>query len=409
MKHAIHICMLATAIAVTATACHTTKLTAGNELSGYARQLLDSTMSYYRKPGTLLLNENYPKLEGETVTYLAGQDTARHDKVAYLWPTSGMLSAVNALIGTTGATKYRELLEQEIIPGLQAYYDTTRTPHCYQSYIARAGHSDRFYDDNVWLGIDFTESYRLLNDKRYLDAARQIWKFIESGQDSILGGGIYWCEQKKHSKNTCSNAPAAVLALKLYAATREKPYLTAGQTLYQWTKTRLQDATDHLYFDNIALDGTLNKTKFAYNSGQMLQAAALLYEATGQQHYLDDARALAEACSKHFFMPFTDDAGRKFNALRNGNTWFTAIMLRGFEELYRIDRNPQYLNDFVLTLQYACRHNPNRNKLMDDEVMVTPAKHPKAQKWLLTQAAMIEMCARLSAFDPAAGKTDSSK
>jgi len=25
-----------------------------------------------------------------------------------------------------------------------------------------------------------------------------IWKFIESGTDDVLGGGIYWCEQKKY-------------------------------------------------------------------------------------------------------------------------------------------------------------------------------------------------------------------
>ena len=34
----------------------------------------------------------------------------------------------------------------------------------------------------------------------YLEKAKLIWKFILSGKDDVLGGGVYWCEQKKESK-----------------------------------------------------------------------------------------------------------------------------------------------------------------------------------------------------------------
>lgn len=59
----------------------------------------------------------------------------------------------------------------------------------------------------------------------YLEKAKLIWKFILSGKDDVLGGGVYWCEQKKESKNTCSNAPGAVFALKLFQATQDDAYL----------------------------------------------------------------------------------------------------------------------------------------------------------------------------------------
>ena len=39
-----------------------------------------------------------------------------------------------------------------ILPGLARYLDTTRMPVAYAAYVD-AG-SDRFYDDNLWLGID---------------------------------------------------------------------------------------------------------------------------------------------------------------------------------------------------------------------------------------------------------------
>ena len=85
----------------------------------------------------------------------------------------------------------------------------------------------------------------------------------------------------KESKHTCSNAPGAVLALKLFKATEDTLYLSRGKELYEWTKAYLQDSADYLYFDNIRLDGKIGKAKFAYNSGQMMQAAALLYQLTG--------------------------------------------------------------------------------------------------------------------------------
>lgn len=371
----------------------------GDEVfAGYAEELLDSTLKYYKVPERCLFNENYPKQPDERVTYLAGSDTVRKDKVAYLWPSSGMFSAVNALFKATGDEKYLQILQTVILPGLEQYRDTLRKPSCYQSYLAEAGYSDRFYDDNIWLGIDFLESYRSTGRKEYLQSSADIWKFIESGRDSILGDGIYWCEQKKYSKNTCSNAPASVLALMLYQTTHDEAYLQAGKELYHWTKDNLQDSTDYLYFDHKKLDGGIGRTKYAYNSGQMMQAASLLYKLTGEKAYLTDAQNLAEACHRYFFEDFTAPEGQSFKALKNGNVWFVTVMLRGFEELYTIEPNPVYLNDFKNTLACLWRNHKDAHGLFRDEQFVNESG-AKKHKWLLTQAALIEMYARLSVTD----------
>ena len=134
-----------------------------------------------------------------------------------------------------------------------------------------------------------------------MTAVNQIFPFFSNWNVCPFGGGIYWCEQKKESKNTCSNAPGAVFALKLFQATQDSTYLKQGKELYEWTKKNLEDPTDHLYFDNIALNKKIGRAKFAYNSGQMMQAAALLYQITKQKNYLEDAQNIAEACHKHFF------------------------------------------------------------------------------------------------------------
>lgn len=41
-------------------------------------------------------------------------------------------------------------------------------------------------------------------------------------------------------------------------------------------------------------------------------------------------------------------------------------------------------------------HNPNLNKLFDDDCFVEKRNESRDTKWLLTQAAMIEMFARLA-------------
>ena len=359
-----------------------------------ARQTLDALYQSYASPGTCLLREHYPYDQSIKATYLASEEQMKNrNEFSYLWPYSGTFSAVNALLEATGDKEYQKLLETKVLPGLEEYLDSQRTPTAYSSYIRSASLSDRFYDDNVWLGIDFTDTYRMTGNKTYLEKAQMIWKFIRSGVDQKLGGGIYWCEQKKESKNTCSNAPGAVYALKLFEATKDSTYLMQGKELYNWTKKNLEDPADCLYFDNMSLDGKIGRAKFAYNSGQMMQAAALLYQLTNQKQYLSDAQNLAKACHNYFFIGFTSPAGDTFKLLKKGNIWFTAVMLRGFVELYQLDGNATYLKDFQNSLDYAWAHARDEQGLFHTD---WSGIKKDDKKWLLTQAAFIEMYGRLA-------------
>ncbi len=360
-----------------------------------ARQTLDSLYLNYSVDNSSLLRENYPFDEQHTVTYLASEEQANiPNQFSYLWPYSGTFSAVNALFEATHDKKYKKLLDSRVLPGLEEYFDTQRVPNAYSSYIRTAPASDRFYDDNVWLGIDFTDTYQMTQEQKYLDKAQLIWKFIESGTDSILGGGIYWCEQKKESKNTCSNAPGSVLALKLFKATNDSSYFEKGKKLYEWTQRNLQDSIDYLYFDNIRLDGKIGKAKFAYNSGQMMQSAALLYQLTKNPIYLKDAQNIAKECFNYFFTDFTPATNEEaFRMLKKGDIWFTAVMLRGFIELYQIDKDKTYINAFNKSLSYAWDNARDEKGLFNTDLS---GKSKDERKWLLTQAAMVEMYARLA-------------
>ncbi|UZJ65943.1 hypothetical protein OKW96_07380 [Sphingobacterium sp. KU25419] len=57
--------------------------------------------------------------------------------------------------------------------GLHTYRDEKRLPVGYASYLNTAAASDRFYDDNIWLGIDFTDSYLYTKKHVYLTKAKE--------------------------------------------------------------------------------------------------------------------------------------------------------------------------------------------------------------------------------------------
>ena len=357
-----------------------------------AQATLDSIYKYYGVSGSQLLRETYPFEDNYKADYLVSEEQAnRANPYAYLWPYSGSLSAHVALYAQDDLPATKARIDTRVLPGLEKYYDT-RSPAGYASYVNFAPTSDRFYDDNVWLGIDFADLYLHTKELKYLHKAEEIWQFVASGMDEKLGGGIYWCEQRKESKNTCSNAPSVVYLAKLYKATKKQAYLDMAKQLYHWTQTNLMDKTDSLYFDNINLEGKVDKRKYAYNSGQMIQAGALLYNLTGEKRYLTDAQQVAKSAYNEFFVEHTQ-LGEPTRLLKSGNMWFIAVMARGFVELYHMDKDKQYVETIQANLDHAWATMRDSKGLFNKD---WKGHTSDQRKWLLDQFAMVEMYVNLS-------------
>jgi hypothetical protein len=157
--------------------------------------------------------------------------------------------------------------------------------------------SDRYYDDNAWLVLALAEVFVVSEDKKFLDRAVATFRFVMSGEDDQLGGGLYWREKHKTTKNTCTNAPAIVSALRLHQLTGEDSFLHTAKRLYSWTNSHLQDE-DGLFWDNIRLDGRVDRRKFSYNSALMIRANCQFYAITGEAAYLEEAQRIARAAEK---------------------------------------------------------------------------------------------------------------
>ena len=363
---------------------------------GNARYLsiADSTLSnvlnlYQTNDG--LLTETYPVNPDQKITYLAGGTQQNGTlKASFLWPYSGMMSGCVALYKATGNKKYKKILEKRILPGMEQYWDNSRLPACYQSYPTKYGQHGRYYDDNIWIALDYCDYYQLTHKPASLEKTVALYQYIYSGWSDEIGGGIFWCEQQKEAKHTCSNAPSTVLGVKLYRLTKDAKYLEKAKETYAWTKKHLCDPTDHLYWDNINLKGKVSKEKYAYNSGQMIQAGVLLYKETGDEQYLHDAQQTA-AGTDAFFRTKADKKDPTVKVHKD-MAWFNVILFRGLKALYKIDKNPAYVNAMVENALHAWENYRDENGLLGRDW----SGHNKEQyKWLLDNACLIEFFAEI--------------
>ena len=206
-----------------------------------------------------------------------------------------------------------------------------------------------------------------------------ICRFMLGGLDTVAGGGFYWKEDDKSSKNTCSNGPGILVLLQLYKITHKQAYLTTAIQVCNWVNKTLQD-TDAIYFDNIKIHTLkIGRAKFTYNTGTMLQANVLLFEITKDKSYLNDAERVATAGRKFFFK----------NGRLPGGYWFNAVMLRGYEALYKVDANKQWVDFFRQDADAIWNNERDANNMIGTK----PAKS------LIDQAAMMEIYARLALLE----------
>jgi rhamnogalacturonyl hydrolase YesR len=164
---------------------------------------------------------------------------------------------------------------------------------------------DRYYDDNAWIALGMIEAYEITHEPKDLERAKVALGLTLSGEDEKLGGGLYWRESAKESKNTCGNAPAIVAAVRMWQVTHDGKMLATAVRLYKWTRATLLDGSDQLYFDNVRLDGKIAHKKWTYNSALMIRAGCVLYSATNDKQYLDDAEKTAAAAVKGWCDPET--------------------------------------------------------------------------------------------------------
>jgi uncharacterized protein YyaL (SSP411 family) len=208
---------------------------------------------------------------------------------AFNWGVGVMLTAHNAM------ARLDRRYVKDLVAYLEAgerYWNPTGPTAGFDVLPGPPYPNDRYYDDNAWMVMALVESYEITGERRWLTRAKLALDYVLSGYDAKLGGGIYWRERDKQSKNACSCGPAAAACLAVYDHTRDKEMLQRAENLYDWTQKHLQDPSDELIWDHISLDGKVDKTKWSYNTALMIRTAKHLARVTKRPEFRTDAERM---------------------------------------------------------------------------------------------------------------------
>ncbi|MCM3629448.1 glycosyl hydrolase [Paenibacillus glycanilyticus] len=165
-----------------------------------------------------------------------------------------------------------------------------------------------YYDDMEWMALAWLRAYDATKDERYKQATLELWEEIKGGWNDETGGGIAWRKEQLDYKNTPANAPAVILAARLYGQFRNEEDLAWAKRIYDWQKKTLVDPETGLVWDGVNRtgDGNIDKDwKFTYGQGVYIGAGVELYRATEDKTYLDDARLTTANLKEMFLSPAT--------------------------------------------------------------------------------------------------------
>ena len=163
---------------------------------------------------------------------------------------------------------------------------------------------NEYNDDLLWAGLAFVRGYLITGQTRFLTQAKWAWnRLYTRGWDDTLGGGIWWSVDKEE-KSGLSNNPAVCMAAYLYDATGEQQYLDKAIAIYDWVIKKLRHS-DGAVSEKIDADGTVSTSYNVYNMGTFVEGTAALYRLTGNTKY----RGYARATIKYVMVNRTDANG----------------------------------------------------------------------------------------------------
>ena len=195
-----------------------------------------------------------------------------------------------------------------------------------------------YYDDNGWLLIDMMAEYQRTHDPALLRRSETVFKYLETGW--LPGGGEEFYPQCGCAEQVATGNFLQA-ALRLYQATGQPGYLSWAKKITAWDNATMEAGPDAngLYYDTLT-DGTLTDyQQFTYDTGVMIEADVLWYEVTGSRQYLVKAERLATAASA----AFVDAADGTMEQAGPSGPAFNSIYLQSVADLAAVDGQTRWL------------------------------------------------------------------
>ena len=258
-----------------------------------------------------------------------------------LWKTTGWWNSANALTAvirytqSTGDRSYLDVIENTFIKAQRGFIRVQRRK---PSFI------NDFFDDNLWWALAWVAASDLTGDERYRAAAQAIFTHSLSGWDDTCGGGLWWNEKRDY-KNAITNELFLTLAALLAARVPDqREYRDWALREWEWLHESGMIGPSGLVNDGLnAACANNGGTTWTYNQGVILGGLGALYEMTGDQGYLRQGEAIADAALRDL----TSRRGIlaepcEPSGCDGDQTQFKGIFVRYLHQFSRLSGKPAY-------------------------------------------------------------------
>ncbi|WIB26595.1 glycoside hydrolase family 76 protein [Curtobacterium sp. MCSS17_015] len=272
--------------------------------------------------------------------YRENTDTSSGNPYSYLWEYREATQAALDLQGIAGVGPAYANSAAARVDGFELYHAVKPGGRAgYESYLpAPIGTGgDVYYDDNAVVGLSLISQYQATSDPEYLDRARGAFDIAARGwnADAALTcpGGSDWIDRADNTTRGANvTGLSAQLAAHLYEETGESSYLRWSTKAYNWNNKCLKESAG-LYRNSINDDGTVDPTLWTYNSGAMIGTATILFRATEDPKYLQQATSAARASLRYWTAE---------NRLQQQPAVFNAFYFKDLLLLDSVQHDPSY-------------------------------------------------------------------
>nr|WP_167218928.1 glycoside hydrolase family 76 protein [Kribbella shirazensis] len=156
--------------------------------------------------------------------------------------------------------------------------------------------TSRAIDDSEWWGLTWIQAYDLTKNRKYLDMAVTIARFVEDYWDDTCGGGVWWNAERTY-KNAVTNGLWIRLTAELHNRLPGDTYwLGRAQQGWNWLNGSGMLNSAGLVNDGLNDNCESNgDTVWTYNQGLAIGAGLELWRATRNPQLLTTVRRLADA------------------------------------------------------------------------------------------------------------------
>lgn len=300
---------------------------------------------------------------------------------AFIWADSVEFRARNSLFALDPSSANRSIILGLSDKLYQGYWLASSDHE--NGYVVAPGSTDRYYDDNAHMTVALMEAYELTGEQRLLDRAVDTHDFVLEGEDSYQGGGIYFREGSFGNKNTISTLQEARGAAMIYQATGQQRFLDDATRLLQWTNSHVK-SPDGLYYQEYRdsdIDDISN-VSLTNGAGMGILTNLEMYDITQDESYLQEAQQVGI------------DAANRFWTSPNGPLWgggyWAFELVDAWDDLYHHDGSQRWLTYAARSMEFLKANiEDNNGHYGRDWHTVSDASWPELNEWYLIDQAAV--------------------